>query len=267
MVWQHSGGINDLAAREEFFRNVSEAGAVGVKIDFMDNESQQLLEFYRSCLEIAARNKVMVNFHGAYKPAGEERAWPNWMTREAVLGMENGGGIQRQTFAALPFTRLVTGPADFTPADFRPGAMGNSTAGSQLAISIAYASPLLHWSDSAQNYQAQGPEVLDFIRNKPPVWDETRILPGSKIGKAALMARRSGDAWYVAAINGTDQDMTHEIKTSFLAAGKWDAVSFSDVPGDKTKLSVNKSSVTSASAVNAHMSPGGGFVMVIHPAR
>ena len=267
MVWQHSGGIRDLAAREEFFRNVSEAGAVGVKIDFMDNESQQLLEFYRSCLEIAARNKVMVNFHGAYKPAGEERTWPNWMTREAILGMENGGGIRRQTFAALPFTRLVTGPADFTPADFRPGPMGNSTAGSQLAITVAYASPLLHWSDSLKAYKAQGPEVLDFIRNKPAVWDETRVLPGSKIGKAALMARRSGDAWYVAAINGTDQDMTHEIKTSFLAAGKWDAVSFSDVPGDKTKLSVNKSSVTSASAVNARMSPGGGFVMVIRPAR
>ena len=71
----------------------------------------------------------------------------------------------------------------------------------------------------------------------------------------------------VAAINGTDQDITHEIKTSFLAAGKWDAVSFSDVPGDRTKLTVNKSSVTSASAVNARMSPGGGFVMVIRPAR
>jgi alpha-glucosidase len=145
--------------------------------------------------------------------------------------------------------------------------MGNSTAGTQLATTVAYASPLLHWSDSLNNYKAQGPEVLDFIRNKPAVWDETRILPGSKIGKAALMARRSGENWYVAAINGTDQDMTHEIKTSFLAAGKWDAVSFSDVSGDKTKLTVNKSSVTNTSTVNARMSPGGGFVMVIRPAR
>ncbi len=267
MVWQHTGPIRDLAAREEFFRNVSEAGAVGVKIDFMDNESQNMLEFYRSCLEVSARHKVMINFHGAYKPAGEERTWPHWMTREAVLGMENGRGIQRQTFAALPFTRYVTGPADFTPTVFRPGPMGNSTAGSQLAIAVIYASPIHHWGDSAKTYNAQGPEVLDFIRNKPAVWDETRILPGSKIGEAALMARRSGETWYVATINGTDQDMTHEIKTSFLAAGKWDAVSFSDVPGDKTKLTVNKSSVTSASAVNARMAPGGGFVMVIRPAR
>lgn len=267
MVWQSCWGIQDLAAREEFFRNVAEAGAVGVKIDFMNNESQQMLEFFRSCLEIGARHKIMINFHGAYKPAGEERTWPHWLTREAIYGMENGGGIQRQTFAALPFTRFVTGPADFTPTDFRPGPMGNSTAGSQMAVAVAYASPIHHWGDSIKAYQAQGPEVLDFIRNKPPVWDETKVLPGSKIGKAALMARRSGDVWYVAAINGTDQDMTHEIKTGFLAAGKWDAVSFADVPGDKTKLSVNKSSVTSASAVNARMSPGGGFLMVIRSAR
>lgn len=266
MVWQNSNALPDLAAQEEFFLNVSEAGAVGVKMDFLDGERQKTLEFYRSCLEISARYKVMINFHGAYKPAGEERTWPNWLTREAILGMEHGGG-SRQHICALPFTRLVTGPADFTPTDFRPEVIGNSTAGSQMAIAVAYASPLLHWNDSIESYKAQGPEVLEFICNKPAVWDETRILPGSKIGKAALMARRSGKVWYVATINGTDQDMTHEIKTSFLAAGKWDAVSFSDVPGDKTKLSVDKSSVTNTSVVNARMSPGGGSVMVIRPAR
>jgi alpha-glucosidase len=266
MVWQNSNALPDLAAQEEFFRNVSEAGAVGVKMDFLDGEKQKTLEFYRSCLEICARYKLMINFHGAYKPAGEERTWPNWLTREAVHGMEHGGG-SRQHMAALPFTRLVTGPADFTPTDFRPAVIRNSTAGTQLAIAVAYASPLLHWNDSLKSYKAQGPDVFEFIRNKPAVWDETRVLPGSIIGKAALMARRSGKTWYVAAINGTDQDMTHEIKTGFLAAGKWETVSFSDVPGDKTKLSVNKSSVTSASVVNARMSPGGGFVMVIRPAR
>lgn len=91
--------------------------------------------------------------------------------------------------------RLVTGPADFTPTDFRPGVIGHSTAGTQMAIAVAYASPLLHWNDSLESYKAQGPGVFEFIRNKPAVWDETRILPGSKIGKAALMARRSGAIW------------------------------------------------------------------------
>ncbi|MES2439965.1 MAG: glycoside hydrolase family 97 catalytic domain-containing protein [Verrucomicrobiota bacterium] len=267
MVWEHWERIRDLAAREEFFRNVSEAGAVGVKIDFMDSESQEMLEFFKSSLEIAARHKVMINFHGANKPAGEERTWPHWMTREAIFGMEQGGNVERQHLAALPFTRLVTGPADFTPTVFRSGPMGKTTAGSQLATSIAYTSPLHHWADSAKSYNAQAPEVLEFIRNKPAVWDETKVLSGSKIGETALMARRSGDTWYIAAINGTNEDMTREIKPDFLAAGKWAAVSFSDVSGEKTKLTVDKSSVTRDTAVSARMAPGGGFVMKISPAR
>ncbi len=267
MVWQHWEGIRDLAAREEFLRNVSEAGAVGVKIDFMESESHERLAFYKSCLEIAARNKIMVNFHGANKPAGEERTWPNLMAREGIFGMEQGGNIQRQHLAALPFTRFVTGPADFTPTVFRSEPMGRTTAGSQLATAVEYSSLLHHWADSAPSYKAQAPEVLDFIRNKPVVWDETRVLPGSKIGEAALMARRSGDTWYVAAINGTDKAMSREIKLGFLAAGKWNAVSFSDVSGEKTKLAVKKSSITHEEIVNARMEPGGGFVMVLTPYR
>ncbi|MEO5714326.1 MAG: glycoside hydrolase family 97 catalytic domain-containing protein [Luteolibacter sp.] len=267
IVWEHWERIRDLAAREKFFRNVSEAGAVGVKLDFMDSESQERLAFFKSSLEIAARYKVMINFHGANKPAGEERTWPHWMTREAIFGMEQGGNIERQHLAALPFTRFVTGPADFTPTVFRSGPMGKTTAGSQLATSVEYTSPIHHWADSAKSYEAQAPEVLEFIRNKPAVWDETKVLPGSQIGEAALMARRSGDTWYVAAINGTDQNMTREIKADFLTSGKWNAVSFSDVPGEKTKLTVNKSSVSRYTAISSRMSPGGGFVMVIRPAR
>jgi alpha-glucosidase len=203
MVWEHWERLRERAAREDFFRKLAKAGAVGAKIDFMESESQERLEFYRSCLEIAAHNHVMINFHGANKPAGEERTWPNWMTREGIFGMEQGGNVERQHLAALPFTRLVTGPGDFTPTVFRSGPMGKTTAGSQLATAIAFTSPLHHWADSAPAYQAQPPEVLEFIRNKPAVWDETRVLPGSRIGETAVMARRSGDSWWIAAINGT----------------------------------------------------------------
>lgn len=267
IVWEHWSHIRDLATREKFFHNVSEAGAVGVKIDFMDSESQERLGFYKSSLEIAARDHVMINFHGANKPAGEERTWPNWMTREAIFGMEQGANIERRHLAALPFTRFVTGPADFTPTVFRAGPMGKTTAGSQLATAVEYSSPIHHWADSAKSYEAQAPEVLEFIRNKPAVWDETKVLPGSKIGEAALMARRSGETWYIAAINGTDQEMTREIKLDFLTAGKWSAVSFADVSGEKTKLKVDKSTPTRDTTVSPRMSPGGGFVMVVSPAH
>ena len=266
MVWEHWERIREAGAREEFFRKVAEAGAVGVKIDFMDSESRERLAFFRSCLEFGARHKIMINFHGANKPGGEERAWPHWMTREAIYGMEQGGNIARAHLAALPFTRLVTGPADFTPTVFRSGPMGRTTAGSQLATAIAYSSPIHHWADSAQSYLAQVPEVAAFIRTKPAVWDETRVLPGSRIGETALIARRSGNSWWVSAINGTDAVSTKEIPLAFLGNGSWQAVTFSDVAGEKTKLAIGRTTAAPDGRVTATMQPGGGFVMVLEPA-
>lgn len=267
MVWDHWERIRDLSAREAFFKNLAEAGAVGAKIDFMESESHERLAFYHSCLEIAARRHIMINFHGANKPAGEERTWPNWMTREGIYGMEQGANVSRTHLAALPFTRLVTGPGDFTPTVLRAGPMGKTTAGSQLATSVAYNSPVNHWAESAETYGAQPPEVLEFIRTKPVVWDETRVLPGSRIGETAILARRSGDSWWIAAINGTDDAVSREIDTAFLSDGRWNAVSFSDVAGEKTHLTVGKSSVSKRQAITARMEPGGGFVMVLKPAR
>lgn len=265
MVWEHWERIRDLTSRETFFKNLSDAGAVGAKIDFMESESHERLAFYQSCLEIAARHKVMINFHGANKPAGEERTWPNWMTREGIFGMEQGGNVARMHLAVLPFTRLVTGPGDFTPTVFRAGPMGKTTAGSQLATSVAYSSPINHWADSAEAYKAQAPEVLEFIRTKPVVWDETRVLPGSKIGETVLMARRSGKTWWIAAINGTDDSVSKEIVPAFLKDGAWDAVTFSDVPGAKTRLEIGKTKVNPASPIRFRMEPGGGFSAILKP--
>ena len=263
MVWEHWERLKDLAKREEFFENVEKAGAVGVKIDFMDSESQERLAFFKSCLEIAAKHKIMINFHGANKPAGEERTWPHWMTREAIFGMEQGGNISRTHIAALPFTRYVTGPADFTPMAFRPGPMGKTTAGSQMATAVAYNSPLNHWADSAESYLAQPEEVLTFIRTKPVAWDELRVLPGSKIGELAAIARRSGDNWWIAVINGTDDPKDYSFELGFLGAGDWNSISYADVAGEKTKLKIGKGPVKAGEKVEVRMEPGGGFVMIL----
>jgi alpha-glucosidase len=263
MVWEHWERLRDPSKREEFFEKVAKAGAVGVKIDFMDSESQGRLAFFKSCLEIAAKHKVMINFHGANKPAGEERTYPHWMTREAIYGMEQGGNIARPHLAALPFTRLVTGPADFTPMVFRADPMGKTTAGSQMATAVAYNSPLNHWADSARSYLAQPEEILSFIRSKPVVWDELRVLPGSKIGEIAALARRSGDQWWVAVINGSDQRKDYSFSLDFMGADTWSAVSFADIPGDKTKLEITRSNLKTGETVAATMEPGGGFVMIL----
>ena len=263
MVWEHWERLRDTSKREEFFGKVAKAGAVGVKIDFMDSESQDRLAFFKSCLEIAAEHKVMINFHGANKPAGEERTYPHWLTREAIYGMEQGGNIARSHLAALPFTRLVTGPADFTPMAFREGPMGKTTAGSQMAAAVAYNSPLNHWADSADSYLAQPEEVITFIRTKPVVWDELRVLPDSKIGEIAALARRSGDQWWVAVINGTDERKEFSFSLDFIGAGDWNKLAYADFPGEKTKLRIGKSIAKPGDTVSATLEPGGGFVIIL----
>lgn len=263
MVWEHWDKLKTLEQREEFFKNVSEAGAVGVKIDFMDSESQDRLEFFKSCLEIGAKRKIMINFHGSNKPTGEERTWPHWMTREAIYGMEQGGNIERSHLAALPFTRLVTGTADFTPTAFRSGPMGRTTAGSQMATAVAYNSPLHHWADSAQSYLSQPEEVIEFIRTKPAVWDELQVLPGSKIGEVAILARRSGDSWWICGINGTDDEREQQIDLGFIGSGSFDSLSFQDRKGQKTALQISQEKVNAGDKFTAIMQPGGGFVLIL----
>ncbi len=263
MVWEHWERLRDSSRREEFFAKVAAAGAVGVKIDFMDSESRSRLEFFRSCLELGARHKVMINFHGANKPAGEERTWPHWLTREAIYGMEQGGNIARSHLAALPFTRMVTGPADFTPTVFRGGPMGKTTAGSQMAAAVAYHSPLHHWADSAESYLAQPEEVRLFLRTKPVEWDELKVLPGSRIGEIAALARRNGDTWWVCLINGTDERMEYSLNLGFIGAGDWNTLSYADEPGDKTKLRIAKGSAKPGDRLPVAMEPGGGFVMIL----
>ena len=263
MVWEHWQRLKDLSKREEFFEKVAKAGAVGVKIDFMDSESQDRLAFFKSCLELGAKHHILINFHGANKPAGEERTWPHWMTREAIYGMEQGGNIARTHLAALPFTRLVTGPGDFTPTVFREGPMGKTTAGSQMATAVAYNSPINHWADSAEAYLAEPEEVISFIRTKPVTWDETRVLPGSTIGELAVIARRSGDTWWIGGINGSDEAKAYEFDPGMLSKDHWDSIRFSDASGEKTKLEITKGSVEPEDKVSVTMQPGGGFVMIL----
>ncbi|QJE98610.1 glycoside hydrolase family 97 catalytic domain-containing protein [Luteolibacter luteus] len=263
MVWEHWERLKEPSKREEFFEKVAKAGAVGVKIDFMDSESQERLAFFKSCLELGAKHHILINFHGANKPAGEERTWPHWMTREAIFGMEQGGNIARSHLAALPFTRLVTGPGDFTPTVFRPGPMGKTTAGSQMATAVAYNSPINHWADSAEAYLAQPEEVVSFIRTKPVTWDETRVLPASKIGELAVIARRFGTQWWIGGINGSDEVKTYELDPGLLAQGECDTIRFADVAGDKTKLEITKGSMKPEEKLALTMQPGGGFVVIL----
>ena len=195
-------GLETPEKRTEFFRRCREAGVAGVKIDFMESESHERLAFYEACLRAAAKERIMVNFHGANKPTGEARTWPHEMTREAVRGLESNkfGSLPPAHYTTVPFTHLLAGHIDFTPTTLNPAFFKGTTAALQLASAVVFSSPVLSWADDPALY-LQSPAV-DVIRDMPVEWDETRVLPPSAIGEVVLMARRHGQEWWIAAMNG-----------------------------------------------------------------
>ncbi len=267
-VWKHYGKLMDEKYRADFFRKVKAAGVVGVKIDFMDSESQGLIRFYQDALEDAAEYKLMVNFHGANKPAGESRTYPNEMTREGLRGLEYNRGIiapnPASYNATLPFTRFLAGHGDYTPVTFNYWKMGKTSSAHQLATAIVFTSPITHYADKPENFLAnpKTAPALPVIKAIPTVWDETIVLPGSEIGELAAFARRSGKTWFIGVLNGGDRK-TIRLRLDFLPEGKYQAILLSDHPYDKTGLSRVDQTVSAGDELEINMRRGGGFVAMI----
>lgn len=271
-VWMHSKDLKAMG-EEKAFRMVAAWGAAGVKIDFMESDSQETVLWYERTLETAARCKLMVDFHGCYKPTGLSRTYPNYITQEGVLGNEsNKYGDNKCTpehTLILPFTRGLLGPMDFTPGGFlnctpeewkdRPPAQVIGTRCRQLAMGVVYFSPLLVLCDSPANYRGQ--PGLEFYRGLPTVWDETVVLK-AEVGKAIVLARRSGTRWYLGAMNGASEE-TVTVPLSFLGGGEWTERSFADKPGGRPVDVVQGTSVkTESDRLEIRFGPGGGYAAV-----
>ena len=256
----------------------SAMGIKGWKIDFMDYDDQQMVQFYRRAAETAARYGMMCDFHGAFKPTGLNRTYPNVINFEGVYGLENMKWNQRAdevTYdVTIPFVRLVAGPADYTQGAMRNGTKANfravntepmsqGTRCHQLAEYIVFDAPLTMLCDSPSNY-LQEPECTEFIASVPTVWDETIALDG-KIGEYVVMARRKGDAWYIGALNGWEaRDL--EIDLSFLPADKTRGTAYQDgVNAHRAARDYKKTGAqVSGGKVKAHLAPGGGYVLIIN---
>jgi alpha-glucosidase len=254
----HMTGIETPEKKEAFFKNCSQAGAAGVKIDFMDSESKDRLDFYYDCLQRAARYKLMINFHGANKPTGEARTYPNEITREGLRGLEYNkwSDLPPIHYATLPFTRMLAGQADFTPCTLNPKFLKGTTVTLQLATTIVYTSPLTHWADNPDLYLAS--PAIELIRNVPTVWDETIVLPGSKIGELAAFARRKNNDWFVGIVNAGPQ-RDYELSLSFLGKGSYNGLLVYDRLADPTALDVTRQSVERHEKLKVRMNQGGGF--------
>ena len=262
-----SPGLTTIAAREELFRRCREAGVQGVKVDFFNSESKATIEAYEDLLRRAAQYKLTVNFHGANKPTGEARTWPNEITREGIREQEYilWDQLPLDHYGALPFTRLVAGHADFLPGFIQERHLKNTTRVFQMASVVVFSSPFLCWPDNPEAY-ASSP-WLHFVRTVPVLWDETRVLPGSAIGESVILARRKGDAWYVAALNCRPEPRTIELDLASLDVAGHEMTLYRE--GD-TKTGVRIMSGERAPAdgrLSATMPGGGGFLAHFGPAR
>jgi alpha-glucosidase len=256
-VWKHSKDLRTNENREKFFSLCSRMGVVGAKIDFFDHEAKEIIDLYQSLLRTAAEHRIMVEFHGANKPAGEARTWPNELTREGVRGLEYRSMQTRARHnTTLPFTRYVAGHGDYTPMHFGERRRETSWA-HQIASAIIFTSPLLIFGAHPKNI-LQNPAV-DLIKSISSVWDETIVLPGSEIGEIAMFARRRGDMWMLAIMNG-EVERKIEVQLSFLGRGSYAATLARDQKEDSGAITIEKSLTRRADNLRIEMRNGGGFV-------
>jgi len=265
-VWKaypdHDGtpGLQQAAARQAFFRRCRDIGVAGVKIDFFNGEPQQVIEFYQAALREAAELHLLLNFHGANKPTGESRTWPNELSREAVRGLESEK-VWPEHDAALPFTRYLAGHGDYTPLTFGPLGQGTTLA-HQVATMATFTSPFLCVAANPEEILTS--PARELITSIPTVWDETIVLPPSELGTLSLLARRRGTTWYLVALNGVASQQL-PVKLTFLGKGTYQALTLADNPGAPTQAAIKRTPVTRQTSLTLSLQAGGGYLGIFRP--
>ncbi len=280
LMWYNSGGAhNDVTERprdimdnpelrKAEFKKLADWGVKGVKVDFFQSDKPQIIKQYFDILKDAADNKIMVNFHGCTMPRGWNRTWPNLVSMEAVRGAESYGFDTTYTENAvwhntiLPFTRNVIGSMDYTPVTFSNQKFPHKTSfGHELALSVVFESGILHFADNCESYRALPEAPKNFIKTVPAAWDSTLLLAGYP-GKDCVMARKSGDTWYIGGINGTDENRSWEIDLSRLNGSDFSASVITDGETNST-FSASEMLLKSGEKLKVKVLPFGGFVATL----
>ena len=256
-LWRHSRELRTPEARERFFTRLQDAGVVGAKIDFFDHEHKEVIDLYTTLLAEAAKHRVMVNFHGANKPTGESRTWPNELIREGVRGMESSRLQARAKHnTTLPFTRYLAGHGDYTPVLFS-ARRGDTTWAHQVATAAIFNEPLLTYGAHPTNILNN--PALPMIKSVPAVWDETIVLSPSEIGEMAAFARRRGKDWFLAILNGPERRSV-KIPLTFLSDRKYDAMIVRDQPDEPAAVKTETGTFRNRDSVSLDLVAGGGFI-------
>jgi len=267
---------------ESSLKQFQEWGIKGIKVDFMNRDDQQMVNFYHKVAREAAKYKLLVDFHGSYKPAGIRRMYPNVLTREGVNGGEQFKWSMRQTpehDLILPFGRMLAGPMDYTPGamhnaqakDYKPifdTPMSMGTRCHQLAMFVCYESPLQMLCDTPSNYYRE-PECMEYLSAVPTVWDKTIVLK-AKVSDYLYIARKSGENWYIAGMTDwTERDFT--LNLSFLPKNKnYNMTMYIDGINANmiaTDFKMIKEKVNGKYRRKIHLAKGGGFAIMLKPVK
>jgi alpha-glucosidase len=277
-IWLYSKAVAEQM--QQAFPLYEKWGVAGVKIDFILRNDQEGIQWYYDVAKLAAERHLMVDFHGAAQPWGIQRTYPNVLTYEAVLGLENNkagrrdGPVNRATF---PFTRMLSGPMDYTPGGFdnvtredfvardkNPMVMG--TRAQQLALYVVFDEPLAMVSDAPSAYANQ--PAFRFIRDVPTTWDALQVLNGEP-GEFVTIARRHGDEWYLGSLtNWTSRDLSIPLRV--LGQGMYKAELYedaSDAAQNPKHVSIRRQTVRSSDTLVLHLASGGGCAIRFVPAK
>ncbi|MHC8948635.1 glycoside hydrolase family 97 protein [Sphingobacterium hungaricum] len=253
--------------RTEEFKKIQAMGIKGVKIDFFGGDGRSVIDYYIDILEDAAKHNLLVNFHGATLPRGWSRKYPHLMTVEAVRGFENVTFTQEEAdkqakiCAILPFTRNVFDPMDYTPMNLykvNSNVKRRTTPAFELATSVLFLSGIQHYAESPEGMTHVPEYIRTFLRELPVSWDNVKFIEGFP-GKEVVIARKSGEKWYVAGINGEQMEKTLKLDLSSLQSkGKITLIADAEKAGDFTT-----SEIALKDPLSISMKSNGGFVMVI----
>lgn len=251
--------------REQEFRTLQDMGIAGIKVDFFAGDGQSMMKYYIDILEDAARFQLAVNFHGSTYPRGWARTYPNLVTMESIKGMEfvtfnqSDADMQPMHCTMIPFTRNLFDPMDFTPVNFSdvPGRIQRRTSGGfEAALGVMFTSGIQHFADSPEGLAGQPEFISEYLRYIPDSWDDTEFIDGYP-GKFVVLARRSGDTWYIAGINGENSARRVKISAGFLK----DSTSGVIITDGSEKGQVVQRDIEITSGMEAEMAPYGGFVI------
>ncbi|MBO4611871.1 MAG: glycoside hydrolase family 97 protein [Bacteroidaceae bacterium] len=260
---------------DTLFKTYAEWGIPAVKIDFMDHADQWMVNFYKKVTAEAAKYHIMIDWHGAFTPAGLEYEYPNLMSYEGVRGLEQMGSCRPENTTYIPFIRNAVGAADFTPGGMnnmqpqqyhasRPNSGAMGTRAFQMALYVVLESSIQMLADNPTRYY-QNDDCTRYIASVPTTWDETRAL-AADAGKYVIVAKRKGNKWFIGGICNGEEERTFNLKLDFLSDGQHRLTAYKDglnagyqaMHYNKVQQSVNRNST-----VEVKMVKNGGWAAVI----